>query len=76
MNPSALSNILLQSFLTSTPDRKYRERREHKIFLALLQSVVGLEERLLTGSEEETGFIAELVSPPLLDPHFRGLNKP
>lgn len=38
-----------------------RERREHKIFIALLQSVAGLEERLLTGSEEETGFIAELV---------------
>ena len=38
-----------------------RERREHKIFIVLLQSVAGLEERLLTGSEEETGFIAELI---------------
>lgn len=49
-------------FSDLTSYQQFRERREHKIFLALLQSVVGLEERLLTGSEEETGFIAELVS--------------
>ena len=38
-----------------------RERREHKVYLTLLQSVPGLEERLLTGSDEELLIIAELV---------------
>jgi hypothetical protein len=39
-----------------------RERREHGVFQKLLQMVPGLEERLLTGSEEETIFVADLVS--------------
>jgi hypothetical protein len=39
-----------------------RERREHRVFDKLLQMVPGLEERLLTGSEEEITFVAELVS--------------
>ncbi|EDR01144.1 uncharacterized protein LACBIDRAFT_312466 [Laccaria bicolor S238N-H82] len=57
------NGILRLGELADQPDESFsaEERREHKIFLALLQSVVGLEERLLTGSEEETGFIAELL---------------
>jgi hypothetical protein len=38
-----------------------RERREHKVYQALLASIPGLEERLMTGSEEEVGSVAELV---------------
>ena len=41
---------------------QYRERHEHKIFLTLLKSVPGLEERLVTGSDDEAGIVAELVS--------------
>ena len=39
-----------------------RERYEHKIFLTLLESVPGLEEQLVNGSDKEAGIIAELVS--------------
>jgi hypothetical protein len=39
----------------------FRERREHKIFEALLKGVPGLEERLITGSEDEVAVVAELV---------------
>jgi hypothetical protein len=38
-----------------------RERREHRIFQLLLQSVPGLEARLLEGSDEEVVHVAELV---------------
>lgn len=41
----------------------YRERREHKVFMLLLKSVAGLEERIMTSdSEEEVHDIAALVS--------------
>ena len=43
-----------------------RERRENKVYLTLLQSVPGLEEQLLTGSDEELVIIAELVRRFLL----------
>lgn len=39
----------------------YRERRELKVFQALLSSVPGLEERLVT-SDDEITIVAELVS--------------
>lgn len=40
-----------------------RERREHKVFMALLKSVPGLEERLMSSnSEEEIHSIAAMVS--------------
>ena len=39
----------------------FRERREHKIFKELLNGVPGLEERLMTGSGDEVGIVAELV---------------
>jgi hypothetical protein len=38
-----------------------RQRREHRVFEALLQMVPGLEERLLSGSEENIVNIAEMV---------------
>ena len=39
-----------------------RERREHRIFQELLKGIPGLEERLMTGSEDEVVVVAELVS--------------
>jgi hypothetical protein len=39
-----------------------RERREHRVFTKLLQMVPGLEERLMSSSEEEVVFIADMVS--------------
>jgi hypothetical protein len=39
-----------------------RERKEHRVFDLLLQMVPGLEGRLLNGSDEEVGHVAELVS--------------
>lgn len=39
-----------------------RERREHRVFTALLNAVPGLEDRLMTGTEEDIHFIATLVS--------------
>jgi hypothetical protein len=39
-----------------------RERREHRIFQDLLKSVVGLEERLMQGGDEEVDVVAELAS--------------
>lgn len=42
-----------------------RERREHKVYLALLKSVPGLEERLMNAnSEEEIQSIAAMVCFP------------
>ncbi|KAH7919091.1 hypothetical protein BV22DRAFT_1023570, partial [Leucogyrophana mollusca] len=38
-----------------------RERREHRIFQELLRSVPGLEARLMEGSDDEVGVIAELA---------------
>ena len=44
-----------------------RELREHSIFLALLKSVPGLEERLMNSeSEDEIHTIAAYVSEPFL----------
>ena len=39
----------------------WRQRREHRVFSALLQMVPGLEERLMEGSEDDVVAIAELV---------------
>lgn len=62
-----LTAELAISFSKTSGSRTYfwrhREAREHKIFLTLLQSFSGLEERLLTGSDEELGIVAELVCP-------------
>jgi hypothetical protein len=40
-----------------------RQRREHRVYEALLQMVPGLEERLMNGNEGDMGNIAELVCP-------------
>jgi hypothetical protein len=40
----------------------FRQRREHRVFQALLQMVPGLEERLVEGSDDEVVAIAETVS--------------
>lgn len=39
----------------------YRERREHKVYIRLMQMVPGLEERLMNGSDEDVLHVAELV---------------
>jgi hypothetical protein len=54
VNPLRLHSSVLMVF--------GRERREHRVFQELLKSVPGLEERLMEGSEEEVGLLAELVS--------------
>jgi hypothetical protein len=38
-----------------------RERREHKVFQQLLQTVPGIEIRLFEGSDDDVDHIAELV---------------
>ena len=41
-----------------------REQREHRVFCALLKSIPGLEERLMSASsEEDIQSIAAMVSP-------------
>ena len=44
--------------LTSSPSR---ERREHRVFEALIQAVPGLQEQLLEGGEDDVVVIAEMV---------------
>jgi hypothetical protein len=39
-----------------------RQRREHRVFTALLKAAPGLEERLMTGTEEDIHFISMMVS--------------
>jgi hypothetical protein len=41
-----------------------RERREHRVFVKLLQMIPGMEERIMSSSEEEVTFIADLVCAP------------
>jgi hypothetical protein len=38
-----------------------RERREHRVYKQLLQSIPGLEERLMNGSDEDVLHVSELV---------------
>ncbi|KAL6305925.1 hypothetical protein BKA93DRAFT_730341 [Sparassis latifolia] len=38
-----------------------RERREHRVFTMLLQSIPGLEERLMSSSEEEVAIVSSLI---------------
>ena len=40
----------------------YRERREQRVFQALLQMTPGLEQHLMEGTEEDVVAIAEKVS--------------
>lgn len=45
-----------------------RERREHKVFQALLNMIPGLEERIMTGSSEEIRMIGDLVRELITSP--------
>ena len=38
-----------------------REHREHGIYICLMQMIPGLEERLMSGSDEDVFYVAELV---------------
>jgi len=42
---------------------RYRQRREYRVFETLLQTVPGLEDRLLTGADDGVIHVAEMVSP-------------
>lgn len=53
--------MLLSSFELSCCQLRIRERREHRVFETLLQSVPGLEERLMEGSDEQVSHVADLV---------------
>lgn len=48
--------------ITSTNEVFFRERREHRLFKALLNIVPNLEARIMNGSSEEIKMIADLVS--------------
>lgn len=39
----------------------YRQRREHAVFGILLQTVPGLEDRLMEGTDDDVQSIAEMV---------------
>lgn len=57
------NGILRITEQADAPDEDFttEERREHKIFQALLNSVSGLEGRLIACSEDEVATIAELI---------------
>lgn len=56
-------STLVVSITPKKTDRLHpRERREHRVFQQLLLSVPGLEARLMDGSDEDVGHVAELVS--------------
>jgi mannose/fructose-specific phosphotransferase system component IIA len=47
-----------------------RERREHRVFTKLLQMFPGMEERIMSSSEEEVTFIVDLVGAPTSTVHL------
>ncbi|GBE89789.1 hypothetical protein SCP_1701140 [Sparassis crispa] len=57
------NGLLRMSELAEQPEDMFtnEERREHKIFVTLLQMIPGLEERLINGSEEEVAVVASLI---------------
>jgi len=57
------NGILRLVELADRPEESFtaEERREHRVFLSLLQSVPGLEERLMNGSEEDFTHVGELL---------------
>lgn len=62
MNHSVVIGVL-EGFRLTLTLRDKRERKENKVFLSLLKSVPGLEERIMTTeSEDEIYNIAALVS--------------
>ena len=54
-----LKSHIMTSFL---PPPSRSERREHKVFEELLRTIPNLEERIMTGSEEDLTEIADQVS--------------
>ncbi|KIK34358.1 hypothetical protein CY34DRAFT_98146 [Suillus luteus UH-Slu-Lm8-n1] len=58
------NGILRMGELAEIPEENFtaEERREHRIFQDLLKSVVGLEERLMHGGDDEVDVVAELAS--------------
>lgn len=78
MNPSPLSKTVklyvCNDWLTLEFMAVVRELREHSIFLALLKSVPGLEERLMNAeSEDEINILAAYVSKPFFIDTFQPL---
>ncbi|KAI0067315.1 hypothetical protein BV25DRAFT_1911964 [Artomyces pyxidatus] len=57
------NGLLRLGELAETPDDHFtaEERREHRIYQTLLQSVPGLEERIINGSNEEVMIVSELL---------------
>ncbi|THH16841.1 hypothetical protein EW146_g3868 [Bondarzewia mesenterica] len=57
------NGLLRMGELAEQPEENFtaEERREHNVFNTLLQSVPGLEERLMNGSEDDMAQIAELI---------------
>lgn len=53
--------VVSLNFVTPSFTCPLRERREHKVFLQLLQTVPGIESRLFEGSDDDVSHIAELV---------------
>jgi Mn-dependent DtxR family transcriptional regulator len=74
-----------QPYPTSVVSTHFRERREHRIFEQLLQSVPGLDEKIAEGSDEHVHHLADLVrrsfcsldQVPHTNPRFkRALHQP
>ncbi|KIM77880.1 hypothetical protein PILCRDRAFT_824854 [Piloderma croceum F 1598] len=57
------NGMLRMGELAENPEDSFthEKRREHRIYNTILQSVPGLEDRLMEGSEEEVGHVAELI---------------
>ena len=56
-------NLLLATWESLITKKSiFREKRERRVFTTLLEMVSGLEARLISSSDEEVSFIADLVS--------------
>ncbi|KAI0055415.1 hypothetical protein BV25DRAFT_1815634 [Artomyces pyxidatus] len=57
------NGLLRMGELSDSPDVFFtaEQRREHKVFDTLMQSVPGLEDRLMNGTEEDVAKIVELI---------------
>lgn len=74
---STLISAYLWAFLCSDMLFGTRERQEHKVFLSLLKSVPGLEEKLMcSDSEEEVHSMAVMVSTFTIMLLFKAINFP
>lgn len=57
------NGLLRMGELADEPEETFtaQERREHRVFTALLKAAPGLEERLMTGTEEDVRFISMML---------------